>query len=112
MTLRGVSVAGLGLLAGAVALMAAGGVSAAEPQPWQLGLQAPAGSIAEKANSLHNLLLVIITAISLFVLALLVYTCVRFRQSANPTLGIITPAMIRAADRIAFDLLAVTHDHC
>ena len=48
------------------------------------GLQAPAGSIVERANSLHNLLLVIITAISLFVLALLVYTCVRFRQSANP----------------------------
>ena len=84
MTLRGFSVASLGILAGAVTLMVAGGVSAAEPQPWQLGLQAPAGSIAERANSLHNLLLVIITAISLFVLALLVYTCVRFRQSANP----------------------------
>jgi len=62
----------------------AGSAGAAEPQAWQLGLQEPAGSIAEKANSLHNLLLVIITAISVFVLALLIYTCVRYRERANP----------------------------
>ena len=84
MMIRGFSLASLGLCAGATVLMMAGAAGAAEPQPWQLGLQPPAGSIAEKATSLHNLLLVIITAISLFVLALLVYTCVRFRQSANP----------------------------
>ena len=83
MTTRGSFLAGLGLFAGTTVLMIAGGALAAEPQPWQFGLQPPAGSIAEKATSLHNLLLVIITAISLFVLALLVYTCVRFRQSAN-----------------------------
>ena len=83
MTTRGSFLAGLGLFAGTTVLMIAGGAWAAEPQPWQFGLQPPAGSIAEKATSLHNLLLVIITAISLFVLALLVYTCVRFRQSAN-----------------------------
>ncbi len=58
---------------------------AAEPQAWQLGLQEPAGSIAEKADSLHNLLLIIITLISVFVLALLVYTCVRYREKSNPT---------------------------
>lgn len=56
---------------------------AAAPEPWQIGLQPPAGSIAEKANDLHNLLLVIITAISVFVLLLLVYTCFRFRESKN-----------------------------
>ena len=83
MTTRSSFLAGLGLFAGTTVLMIAGGAWAAEPQPWQFGLQPPAGSIAEKATSLHNLLLVIITAISLFVLALLVYTCVRFRQSAN-----------------------------
>ncbi len=58
--------------------------SAAEPAPWQMGLQPAAGTIAEKATDLHNLLLVIITAISLFVLALLIYTCIRFRASRNP----------------------------
>ena len=57
---------------------------AAEPLPWQMGLQPPSGSIAEQATDLHNLLLVIITLISLFVLALLVYTCLRFRESRNP----------------------------
>ena len=41
---------------------------ASEPLPWQLGLQPPSGSIAIMANDLHNLLLVVITAISLFVL--------------------------------------------
>jgi cytochrome c oxidase subunit 2 len=71
-------------VATAICAVIAGSAGAAEPQAWQLGLQEPAGSIAEKATSLHNLLLVIITAISVFVLALLVYTCVRYREKANP----------------------------
>ncbi len=57
---------------------------ASEPLPWQLGLQPPAGSIATMANDLHNLLLVVITAISLFVLFLLIYVCVKFRADKNP----------------------------
>ena len=65
-------------------LFFAGNAYAAQPLPWQLGLQPPAGSIAEMADDLHNLLLVVITLISLFVLALLVYVGVRFRASANP----------------------------
>jgi len=69
----------------AAPLMAwAGSASAAAPAPWQMGLQPAAGTVAEKATDLHNLLLIIITAISLFVLALLIYTCVRFRSSRNP----------------------------
>ena len=71
-------------VATAICAVIAGSAGAAEPQAWQLGLQEPAGSIAEKATSLHNLLHVIITAISVFVLALLVYTCVRYREKANP----------------------------
>ncbi|MEK9925272.1 MAG: cytochrome c oxidase subunit II [Alphaproteobacteria bacterium] len=58
---------------------------AAKPTPWQVDLQPPAGSIAEMATDLHNLLLVIITLISLFVLGLLIYVSVRFRAAANPT---------------------------
>ena len=65
-------------------LLVAGAASAAQPEAWQMGLQDPAGSIAEKATDLHNLLLIIITAISVFVLALLIYVVVRFRESANP----------------------------
>ena len=67
-----------------IGLFVSHSVFAAAPEPWQIGLQPAAGSIAEKATSLHSLLLVIITAISLFVLALLVYVCLRFREKANP----------------------------
>lgn len=66
------------------ALLAAGAAAAAVPEPWQLGLQPAASPIAERVHSFHNLLLWVITLITLFVLALLVYTCVRFRESRNP----------------------------
>jgi cytochrome c oxidase subunit 2 len=49
-----------------------------------MDLQPPAGSLAEMATDLHNLLLVVITLISLFVLGLLIYVGVRFRASRNP----------------------------
>ena len=56
----------------------------------RLSLAMAAGSsgsqqLCGKSDSLHNMLLIVITVISLFVLALLVYVCVRFRASANPT---------------------------
>ncbi|NQW11205.1 MAG: cytochrome c oxidase subunit II [Alphaproteobacteria bacterium] len=57
---------------------------AAEPQPWQLGFQPAVTPTMEKVNDLHNLLLVIITAITIFVLGLLVYVGIRYRASANP----------------------------
>lgn len=49
-----------------------------------LGLQTPVTTVAERANSFHNLLLVICAAIVLFVLALLLYVTWRFRASRNP----------------------------
>ena len=66
-------------------IFAASVAGAAQPEPWQIGLQEPAGSIAQKATDLHNLLLIIISLISVFVLALLVYVGWRFRREANPT---------------------------
>ena len=69
---------------GVAVLSTTGAGIAAEPQPWQIGLQPAAGSIAEQAHDLHNLLLVIITLISLFVLGLLLYACYRFREDRNP----------------------------
>jgi cytochrome c oxidase subunit 2 len=66
-------------------IFAASVAGAAQPEPWQIGLQEPAGSIAQKATDLHNLLLIIISLISAFVLALLVYVGWRFRRDANPT---------------------------
>ena len=75
-----------GVLFGSVvlALTVSGAAHAAAPVPWQMDLQPPAGSLAEMATDLHNLLLVVITLISLFVLGLLIYVGVRFRASRNP----------------------------
>ena len=56
---------------------------ASEPKPWQMDLQEPAGIIATKATDLHNFLLVVITLISVFVLGLLVYVCITFREKPN-----------------------------
>jgi cytochrome c oxidase subunit II len=58
--------------------------AAGQPEPWQLGLQDPATPVAEYINWFHNYLLVIISAISAFVLALLVYVMVKFNAKANP----------------------------
>jgi cytochrome c oxidase subunit II len=55
-----------------------------QPEPWQMDLQDPATPVAEYINWFHNYLLVIITAISLFVLGLLVYVMVKFNAKANP----------------------------
>jgi cytochrome c oxidase subunit 2 len=54
------------------------------PENWQIGMQPPATPVKEAINALHNELLVIIFAISTFVLALLLYVIVRFRASRNP----------------------------
>jgi len=61
----------------------ANSASASEPKPWQMDLQEPAGIIATKATDLHNFLLVVITLISVFVLGLLVYVCIKFREKPN-----------------------------
>ncbi|MEM8615550.1 MAG: cytochrome c oxidase subunit II [Pseudomonadota bacterium] len=67
----------------AAALMPASAF-AAEPTPGALGFQEPATRIMERVDWFHNYLLVIITAISLFVLALLIWVCVRYNRKANP----------------------------
>ena len=51
------------------------------PHEWQLGMQASVTPTHDRLEDLHNLLLVIITLIAIFVLALLVYVCLRFRAS-------------------------------
>ena len=60
-------------------------VCANQPKEWQLGFQNPASDSMRDIVSFHNnLLLPIIIAISVFVLFLMLYACVRFRASANP----------------------------
>lgn len=51
---------------------------------WQLGLQKSVTPIMDQITEFHDLLLIIITVISLFVLALLVYVIMRFNAKANP----------------------------
>ncbi len=54
------------------------------PVEWQLGLQASATPVMDFIHSFHNGLLIVITLISLFVLALLVLVCVKFNARSNP----------------------------
>ena len=54
-------------------------------KPWQLGYQDAASPVMREIVGFHDLLLVIITAITAFVLLLLLYVMVRFRASRNPT---------------------------
>jgi cytochrome c oxidase subunit 2 len=71
-----------------IAAMATGGIALAagvgQPVPWQLGLQQSVSPVMDTVVWLHNFLLYIITAIVLFVLALLVYVIVRFNAGSNP----------------------------
>jgi cytochrome c oxidase subunit 2 len=68
-------------------LMAGGSAHAAsgQPSPWQLGLQQSASPVMDSLVSFHNFLLVIITLITAFVLALLVIVTIKFNARANPT---------------------------
>jgi cytochrome c oxidase subunit 2 len=52
--------------------------------PWQMGFQEAATPVMERITGFHNLLLVIITVIVIFVTALLLFVIVRFRASRNP----------------------------
>jgi cytochrome c oxidase subunit II len=68
---------------GAIAL--AGTAFAAQPMPWQMGMQ-PAGSpVQQRVEDLHGLILALITVITLFVAGLLAYVLWRFAASRNPT---------------------------
>ena len=61
-----------------------GSVLANQPKDWQLGFQKAASQGMEDIVWFHDyMLLPIITAITVFVLFLLLYTCIRYRASRN-----------------------------
>ncbi|MDF3075943.1 MAG: coxB, partial [Alphaproteobacteria bacterium] len=66
-----------------LAVMAAPAL-ADKPHPWQLNFQEAATPVAEHLRSLHDWLLIVISVITLFVMALLAYVMIRFRESRNP----------------------------
>ena len=73
------------ILTGTVFAYAASAQTLGQPTPWQMGLQAAADERMRDIVDLHNFVLYIITAISIFVLGLLVVIMVRFNAKANPT---------------------------
>jgi cytochrome c oxidase subunit 2 len=73
----------LGLAVAALAALAATGW-AAEPRPWQLGMQEPATPVQSEIHYFHNWLLVTITLITIFVLGLMLYVMWRFHHTRNP----------------------------
>ncbi|MDA9604994.1 cytochrome c oxidase subunit II [Candidatus Pelagibacter sp.] len=67
------------------AIITATTVFANQPKEWQLGFQNPASDgMRDIVNFHNNILLPIIIAISVFVLFLMIYACIRFRASRNP----------------------------
>jgi len=77
--LLGLAVAGLALVAGGTAFAETG-----QPKPWEYTLQEAASPVMVNIISFHNLLLALITIITLFVLALLIIVMVKFNAKANP----------------------------
>lgn len=85
----------LGAAAGSLAAAAAaslplwlvsGGTALAEqPRNWQMDMQAPASPVMQDIEAFHTELLWIITAVCIFVLALLIWVMVRYNARANPT---------------------------
>ncbi len=67
------------------ALLAAFPAMASEPMEGALLMQEAATSSAQRIHDFHDMLLVIITGICLFVLLLLVFVVIRFNKRANPT---------------------------
>ena len=61
--------------------LAAAGIA----EDWQLGFQDAVTPVMREINSFHNFILYIITAISVFVLGLLVWVMFKFNAKANPT---------------------------
>ena len=70
----------------ALAALAASGAAALAqvPRNWELGMQAAHSPVKEAIASLHDLVMVIITVITIFVAALLVYAAWRFSAKRNP----------------------------
>jgi cytochrome c oxidase subunit 2 len=76
----------LGLAVAGTAWVACGTAFAelGQPAPWEYKLQESASPVMDNITWFHNFLFVLITVITLFVLALLVIVVVKFNAKANP----------------------------
>ncbi len=78
--LLGLAVAGVTWVTGGAAFAELG-----QPAPWEFKLQGSGSPVMDNITWFHNFLFVIITVITLFVLALLVTVVIKFNARANPT---------------------------
>ncbi|MFN3826055.1 MAG: cytochrome c oxidase subunit II [Micavibrio sp.] len=74
----------------AVFTLFAGPVLASGIEPYQLGMQEAVTPVAERIHSFHNMMLWIISGITIFVMLLLLYVMIRFNARANPTPSSVT----------------------
>src|SRR5450631_4630627 len=77
--LLGLAVAGAALFTGGAAFAELG-----QPAPWEFRLQESASPVMDNITWFHNFLFVLITVITLFVLALLITVVVKFNAKSNP----------------------------
>ena len=68
----------------AVITLLAGPVLASGIEPYQLGFQESVTPVADQIHSFHNMMLWIISGITIFVMLLLAYVMIRFRAGAHP----------------------------
>lgn len=74
----------LATLAAVFTLFAAPAFASSGIAPYQLGFQESVSPVADRIHEFHNMLLWIISGITLFVLVLLVVVMARFNERANP----------------------------
>jgi cytochrome c oxidase subunit 2 len=113
-----------GLVGGLLAFFSLPAVAhASAPEPWQFTLQPAATPIMAMIQGFNDWLLIVVTLITVFVLALLVYVMVKFNARANPVpsrtthntlievLWTVVPILILVGIAVpSFSLLFAEHD--
>lgn len=85
MTLRErLSALGLTLMVAVLGFAPAAHAAFGRAEPWQIGFQEPATQIARDIHWFHDIVQWIMIAVTLFVLALLLYVILKFNSKANP----------------------------
>jgi cytochrome c oxidase subunit 2 len=72
-----------GFLAAPLALTG-GEALANQPKPWEMAMQPAGNALKQQIHDLHQLVLIIITAITVFVGALLIWVMLRYNAKRNP----------------------------
>jgi cytochrome c oxidase subunit 2 len=75
---------GFAVACGALAMSPVASAELGQPAPWEYSLQGSATEVMDFIRAFHNGLLVVITLITLFVLALLITVMVKFNARSNP----------------------------